>query len=129
MSQPKLKAVNPAGAPPAPYSQAIEASGVGRFLFISGQVGVGPDGQVRAGVGEQAAHAVANVNALLAEAGMTTGNIVKLTIYLTDGAHLPEFMAAAGGTLGEPPPATTLLVVKGLADPSLLVEIEAIAVA
>jgi 2-iminobutanoate/2-iminopropanoate deaminase len=126
-----LKAVNlPGREPPAVYSQAIEATGVGRMLFISGQVGVPADGPPPASVGEQTRIAVANLNAVLAEAGMSNRNVVKFTIYLTDRAHLPEFMGSAAEALsGAPLPASTLLIVSGLADPSLLIEIEAIAVA
>ena len=57
------------------------------------------------------------------------GNLAKVTIYLTDESLLPGFMEAAAGALPSPPPATTLLIVKALAGPSLLVEIEGVAVA
>lgn len=124
-----LTPINPGGkAPAAPYSHGMEAAGFKRMLFVSGQVGAGADGSVPAGVADQARNAGANLNAVLAEAGMTNANLAKVTIYLTDAAHLPEFMAGAVA-LPSPPPATTLLIVKALADPSLLVEIEAIAVA
>lgn len=119
---------NPALQPPTGYSHAVSATGIDTMLFISGQVGALADGSVPASAGEQAKVAVANVNAMLAEAGMDTSNIAKLTIYLTDEAYLGEFMMAAGGTLPVPPPAVTLVIVKALAAPNLLVEIEAIAV-
>ena len=113
---------------PMGYSHAVEASGMGSMLFVSGQVGVRADGSVPESVGEQAKLAVANVYAMLSTAGMEKANLAKVTIYLTDEAHLGEFMAAAGGTLPSPPPATTLLIVKALAAPHLFVEIEAVAV-
>ena len=119
---------NPALPAPMGYSHAVEATGTQKMLFVSGQVGVRADGSVPDSVGEQAKIAVANVNAMLAQAGMENTDIAKVTIYLTDEAHLGEFMAAAGGTLPSPPPATTLLIVKALAAPNLFVEIEAIAV-
>jgi 2-iminobutanoate/2-iminopropanoate deaminase len=119
---------NPNLQPPMGYSHAVEATGMQSMLFISGQVGVAADGSVPETVGEQATLAVANVNAMLAAAGMDNSNLAKVTIYLTDEAHLGPFMAAAGPTLPSPPPATTLLIVKGLAGPNLFVEIEAIAV-
>ena len=123
-------AINLPDRPPHPaYSQGMEVKSPGRMLFISGQVGAGADGVVPPGVGEQAKLAIANLNAVLAQGGMTSGDIAKMTIYLTDPAHLMEFYGAAGGTLPSPPPATTLLIVKALADPALLVEIEAIAAA
>ncbi len=125
-----ITAINLPDRPPHPaYSQGVEVKGDGRTLYISGQVGAAADGSVPAGVGEQARLAIANLNAVLAEAGMTNANLVKLTIYLTDEGHLQDFYGAAFGTLPSPPPATTLLIVKALGGPGLLVEIEGIAVA
>ena len=124
-----ITAINLPDRPAHPaYSQAMEAKGASRMVFVSGQVGSAADGSVPTSVGEQAKLAVANLNAVLAEAGLTNKALVKMTIYLTDAAHLPEFYGAAGGTLPSPPPAITLLIVKGLADPALFVEIEGIAV-
>ena len=125
-----LTAINFSDRPPHPaYSQGMDARGATRLLFISGQVGAGADGVVPASVGEQAKLAIANLNAVLAEAGLSNSNLVKLTIFLTDSGHLQEFYGAAFGALPSPPPATTLLIVKALADPALLIEIEGIAAA
>jgi 2-iminobutanoate/2-iminopropanoate deaminase len=123
------EAVNPAGWPPNPiYSQGMLVVAPRRTLYVSGQVGVGPDGQPAQGIVAQSQAAIANLGAVLAEAQMSTANIVKLTIYLTDEANIGGFMQAGAGTLPVPPPAVTLLIVKGLASPALLVEIEAVAV-
>ncbi len=120
--------VNPSAVPPSPfYSHGIEVQGAQRTLYVSGQVGVGPDGAARSGIADQTRQAVANLNAVLAEAGMSASDIVKLTIYLTDPSNVGPFSQAAAGALGSPPPATTLLIVKGLGGPELLVEMEAIA--
>ncbi|MGD9739043.1 MAG: RidA family protein [Bauldia sp.] len=125
-----LTMINPAGLPAAPfYSHSALATAPGRTLFISGQVGVDAKGNVGKDIGEQALFAIANLNAVLAEAGMDNRNLAKVTIFLTDATLIPAFMEAAAQTLPSPPPATTLLVVKALAAPVLLVEIEAIAVA
>lgn len=122
-------AVNPEGLPVNPaYSQGLLTRSGGRTLYVSGQVGIGPDGKPAEGIAAQAQTAVASLNAVLAAAGMGPQNLAKVTIYLTDAAHIAGFMAAAGGALPVPPPATTLLIVKALAMPELLVEIEAIAV-
>lgn len=125
-----LAMINPAGYPKSPfYSQGAEAKAPQRMLFVSGQVGVDAKGYTGKDIGEQAKIAVANMNAVLAEAGMDNRNLAKVTIYLTDESLVPGFMEAAAGTLPSPPPATTLLIVKALAAPTLLVEIEATAVA
>ena len=115
--------------PPDSYSLAVEATGVTRMLFLSGQVGVDIDGSVPEDVADQTRIAVAKVLTLLDQAGMTTANIAKVSIFLTDESYLPGFMAGAGGTLPTPLPATTLLIVKALASPAMKVEIEIIAVA
>ncbi len=121
--------INPPGFPVSPaYSHAVEVKAPGRTVYVSGQVGIGADGRLGNGVGEQAVAAVANLNAVLAAAGMTASDIVKTTIYLTDAANMEGFVAAAGPGLPQPPPATTLVIVKALAAPDMLVEIEAIAV-
>jgi enamine deaminase RidA (YjgF/YER057c/UK114 family) len=124
-----LTMIDPAGYPKSPsYSQGALVQSPQRMLFISGQVGVDAEGNVGKDIGAQAAIAVANLNAVLAAAGMDSTNLAKVTIYLTDESLVPEFMQAAGGALPSPPPATTLLIVKALAAPPLLVEIEAVAV-
>ncbi len=122
--------IHPAGYAKSPhYSQGAEVRSPNRTLYISGQVGVDAQGNIGQGIAEQAKIAVANMNAVLAEAGMDAGNLAKVTIYLTDESLIPGFMEAAEGALPSPPPATTLLVVKALAAPPLLVEIEAVAAA
>ncbi len=68
-----------------------------------------------------------NLRRVLAGGGMGTQDLVKLTIYLTEEANLPGFGPAGAALLSRPPAATTLLIVKGLADPRLLIEIEAVA--
>ncbi|RZJ25236.1 MAG: RidA family protein [Haliea sp.] len=124
-----LEMINPAAVPASPfYSQGVVATAPQRMLFISGQVGVDAKGMVGKDIADQARQAVANLNAVLREAGMAAGNLAKLSIYLTDESYLPAFMQAAGGALPSPPPATTVLVVKALASPALFVEIEAVAV-
>ncbi|HRP78247.1 MAG TPA: RidA family protein [Aquamicrobium sp.] len=121
---------NPEGVPaPGFYSHGVEIVSPQRLVFVAGQVGVRADGSVAEGIGEQARVAVANLNAVLAAAGMDGSNIVKSTIYLTDESLMDGFAAAAGPLLPSPPPATTLVYVKALASPALLVEIEAVAAA
>jgi enamine deaminase RidA (YjgF/YER057c/UK114 family) len=121
-------ALNPTAVPGSPfYSQGIDIRDPGGLVFVSGQVGMTATGEVPEGIEAQAAQAVANLNAVLDEAGLTSANLAKLTIYLTDPADVEPFMGAVGGTLPDPPPATTLLIVNGLASPELRVEIEAIA--
>jgi 2-iminobutanoate/2-iminopropanoate deaminase len=109
------------------YNQGVEVTSFQRMLFISGQVGVGPDGIPGKNIREQTELALNNLNKVLAGADMDINDIVKSTIYLTDENLIGAFMEAGAGFLPTPPPATTLVIVKALASPVLLVEIEAVA--
>ncbi|WP_029192395.1 RidA family protein [Paenibacillus harenae] len=109
------------------YNQGVEVTSFQRMLFISGQVGVGPDGIPGKDIREQTELALNNLNKVLAGADMDINDIVNSTIYLTDENLIGAFMEAGAGFLPTPPPATTLVIVKALASPVLLVEIEAVA--
>lgn len=117
----------PGRAAPQFYSHSIEVKSPGRMLFVSGQVATRDDGSVPDGIEDQTRQVIANMTALLAEAGMTTADVIKYTIFLTDERHQPGFVSAAAGLLTMPPPAVTLLIVKALADQKYLLEVEAIA--
>ena len=122
--------INPASIPPAPFlSPGVLITKPERMLFISGQVGVSADGTMAEGIADQTRVAIGNLQAVLAEAGMGTEDVIKYTIYLTDPANLEGFFEAGGGAVPQPGPAATLLIVGQLADPRLLVEIEAVAAA
>lgn len=118
---------DPAGAPPNPfYSQAVSVPGAQGLVFVSGQVGVAPDGRLGDGIAEQTELAIANLGAALGAAGLGLEHVVKLTMYLTDPAHYEPFLAAGAGLLPSHRPAATLLVT-ALPAPGMLVEIEAVA--
>lgn len=124
-----LKLINPPGVAASPaYHHGALASGVKDVLFISGQVGMKEDGSVAEGAGAQAEQAMKNLHAVLKAAEMDIASVAKFTIFVTDAAHVQEVVQAATPYWRSPSPAVTLLVVKGLASPALLVEIEAIAV-
>lgn len=127
---------NPSSIWPVPeafrtiYSHASETVAGARTLYISGQVGIAPDGALPAGFAEQAQIAMTNVEGLLAAADMSLANLVKLTFYLTraeDGPALVEIRQARWGSAT--PPAVTALTVSALVRPELLIEIDAIAAA
>lgn len=118
----------PGRTPPQFYSHGVEVKTPGRMLFVSGQVAIHDDGSVPESIEDQTSQVISNMTALLGEAGMTTADVVKYTIYLTDERHQPGFVSAAAGLLTLPPPAITLVIVKALADPKYLLEVEAIAV-
>jgi enamine deaminase RidA (YjgF/YER057c/UK114 family) len=112
-------------APASRYSHAALVEGARRRLVISGQVGVGPDGNVPAAGEGQIAQAYANLRAVLEAHGMGIADVVKSTVFLTDRALIPAYRAARDAVFADHAAASTLLVVAGLADPHWVVEIEA----
>lgn len=118
----------PAVRAPTGYTHAIQITGDYRRLIISGQVGIAQDGTVPSSGEGQIAQAFANLRAVLTANGMAIENIVKTTAFLTDRGLLAGYRQARGAVFGEHTPASTLLFVAGLADPSWMVEIEAEAV-
>jgi enamine deaminase RidA (YjgF/YER057c/UK114 family) len=110
------------------YSHAVEVKSGARLLFVSGQVGMAPDGSLADGFEAQLNQAIDNVEALLASAGMSKDNIVKANYFLTRAADLPALGAIRrqrwAKTEAE---AVTVLVVAALARPEWLIEMEVFA--
>jgi 2-iminobutanoate/2-iminopropanoate deaminase len=111
--------------PVADYVHQIEVGAGGRWLVLSGQIGMRPDGSLPQDPVEQVAVALENVRRNLAAAGMDVTNVVKLNTYLVGDVDAQGRAAAVGAFLGEHVPTQTLLYVARLAAPALRVEIEA----
>jgi len=120
--------VSTSAAPAAigPYSQAIFAQG--KFFFISGQIGMKPDGSMAEGIEEQTRQVITNLRAILFAGGLDPGDLVKTTIYLTDMAHFSTVNEIYAEMVGGEPPARATVQVVGLPK-GALVEIEAVAMA
>jgi enamine deaminase RidA (YjgF/YER057c/UK114 family) len=102
----------------------------GRRVVLRGQTGVGLD-EVMRGAGDaaaQAEQAMDNVVQLLGEAGANLSDVVKATVYVTDRAFLDPVNAVVLRRLGGVGPAFTAVIVKGLAAPELLMEVDIAAV-
>jgi enamine deaminase RidA (YjgF/YER057c/UK114 family) len=120
--------IPPSIRPPfARYAHAVEAPAGARLLAISGQLGVDPDDRAPAGAEAQADLCFANIAAILAEAGMGPGDVMRLNAYVTGREHLPGYMAARDRFIADPAPASTLMIVAGFARPEFVVEVEALA--
>jgi enamine deaminase RidA (YjgF/YER057c/UK114 family) len=113
-------------APGGAYALAYEVARPERTVYVSGQVPEAPDGTVPATFAEQARVAWANVGRALAAAGMTYGDLVKVTIYLGDRRYRADNARVRREVLGDHLPALTV-VIAGIYDPVWLLEIEAIA--
>ena len=116
-------------AKPTGYSYANKKSGTP--VFISGQVALDAEGKL---VGENDAAAQTeqifkNLQAVVEGCGGTLDDVVKITIFVTDPSYRPAVAAARLKWFKEGQwPASTYLVVSALAVPTMLVEIEAVAV-
>ena len=109
------------------YSHGAEIPEGARVVFVSGQVGMDSRGKLQPTFEKQALQAWKNIGQVLKAAGMGYKDIVKITSFITDGRYLMANRAARDQFITEPYPAATLLIVQGLADPAMLVEIEVVA--
>ena len=117
-------------APPfSAYSHGVEVPPGARWLHVSGQVGVAPDGALAEDSVGQMEQTWANVLAVLKDAGMGPHDLVKVTGYVTQAEDVSLFRQVRDSLLEGAQPASTLVVVSGLAQPDWLVEIEAVAAA
>ncbi len=72
---------------PNPFSLGIKANG---FLFVSGQVGKDANGQYKEGLPAQTVQTLDNLQTVIEAGGARLDQVVKVTIYMTDIARLPE---------------------------------------
>jgi enamine deaminase RidA (YjgF/YER057c/UK114 family) len=127
-----VRALQPPGWPRARgYAHGIEAHG--RLVFTAGQIGWGPDGGFASSdLAGQVRQTLANVVAVLAEAGAGPEHVVRLTWYVVDReeylASQKEIGAAYREVMGRHFPAMAVVVVAGLVEADARVEIEATAV-
>jgi 2-iminobutanoate/2-iminopropanoate deaminase len=110
------------------YVHAIEVRGAGRLLFVSGTMGLDPAGRPGDSIEEQLVLVWDNLHAILASAGMTVDNIVRLTSYLRDESYAEANAAARVAALGGRLVPTTAVIAETMSS-DWLVEIEVIAAA
>ncbi len=114
------------------FSQAVVVEGSARTIYVGGQNAVDAQGTI-VGIGDIAAQTeqiFANLESVLAAAGATLHDIIKVTIFIVQGNDLGPGFAVyqqKWGTVARPP-AVSAAFVAGLAHPDFLVEIEAVAV-
>ena len=122
-----MKVINTSKAPKAigPYSQAIEANGL---VITSGQLPIDPaTGEFAAGgIKEQTRQSLTNAKAILEEAGIGLGNVMKTTVFLSDMNDFAAMNEVYAEFFNEPFPARSAIAVKTLPK-NALVEVECIA--
>jgi len=116
-------------APLGLYSHAVDVPAGRRLVFVSGQVGVAPDGSLPEGHAAQADQVYANIVAVLAARGVAPSAIIKLTTFIVGDDPDGAIREARRKYLGDHRSASTAVYVSRLVDPRWTVEIEAIALA
>jgi 2-iminobutanoate/2-iminopropanoate deaminase len=116
-------------APIGPFCHTSEVPEGSRLLYISGQVGMLPDGTVPETIEAQAEATWQNIEACLADAGMSVADLVKITTFVVRAQDLPAAGKARALHLGDARPTSSTIIVSALVVPSLLIEIEAVAAA
>ncbi len=129
-----FKFINPASlGRPKGFSHGVLADASGKLLFVAGQIGWDEHQQiVSANFVEQFDRALANVVAVVKEAGGSANEIARLVIYVTDKTEYTTNLKAVGESyrarMGRHFPVMALVEVKSLLEDDAKVEIEAVAV-
>ena len=114
-------------APVGAYSHSAVVPAGAELIFLSGQIGVHPDGSLPSSISAQADQVFANISSLLASHGLDASALVKLTMFVVAGQDIQAVRAARAKFLGAHRPASTAVFVSQLADPAWHVEVEAFA--
>ncbi len=128
----KIEHINPDGLMKNPaFSQVVTTQGNGKTIYIGGQDAVNSRGVIigKGDIAKQTEQVMQNLQTALAASGATFQNLVKLTIYMVQGQNLYNGFKVSQIFLGNlaNPPAISVVIVTGLANPDFLVEIEATA--
>jgi enamine deaminase RidA (YjgF/YER057c/UK114 family) len=127
----KIARINPDGMskPLASYSHVVTAEGAQKLVFCAGQVAADPDGKVLPpdDFDAQAGMVMQNLTRALQAGGATLSDVTKITIYICNPHDVPKARGILQKYFGAHPPGSTLCILRGLANPNFLLEIEAIA--
>ncbi len=116
-------------APPfARYAHGVEIPPTHRIVRTSGQLGVAKNGKIPEESYDQAQLCFANITQILASGGMGAGDVIHVSAYVTDRAHMAGYMRARDQFLQDRAdddlPSSTLIIVSGFTRPEFKVEIE-----
>jgi 2-iminobutanoate/2-iminopropanoate deaminase len=112
------------------FSPAVITSGVGKVVYVAGHTGqTADDGHSLAGDFEaQCRQTFRNIEKTLAEAGASLADLVTMTVFLIDSRYTTRMTELRAEIFGKDFPASAAITVSGFADPSILIEVQGIAV-
>lgn len=127
----KLTRINPdtISKPFTNYSHVVTAEGAQKLVFCAGQVAADVNGNVLPpdDFDAQAKMVMQNLTNALAAGGAKLSDVTKVTIYICNPHDVPKARGILRDYFGQHPPGSTLCILRGLANPDFLLEIEAIA--
>jgi 2-iminobutanoate/2-iminopropanoate deaminase len=111
------------------YAHVVTVEGAKKLVFCAGQVAADVDGTVLPpdDFYAQAKLVMKNLKNALAAGGAKLSDVTKVTIYICNPHDVPKARGILSDYFGETPPASTLCILRGLANPNFLLEIEAVA--
>ena len=111
------------------YAHVVTAEGAKTLVFCAGQVAADVDGKVLPpdDFGAQTKMVMKNLKNALAAGGAKLSDVTKVTIYICNPHDVPKARGILFDYFGKHPPGSTLCILRGLANPNFLLEIEAIA--
>ena len=127
----KITRTNPSGIskPFSNYAHVVTAEGAQKLVFCAGQVAADADGKVLPpdDFAAQTRMVMQNLTNALAAGGAKLSDVTKITIYVCNPHDVPKARGILFDYFGDHPPASTLCILRGLANPNFLLEIEAVA--
>ena len=124
-----LKKHNPStvSAPLSAYSHGVEVPANARWMCLSGQIAIAPDGSVPDGIDAQARLVFENIKNILASGDMSLQDLVRLNVYIVHPENMAGFRTVRDEYVSDIKCGSTMIVIAGLANPEFLIEIEAMA--
>ena len=127
----KITRINPKtiSKPFTNYAHVVTVEGARKLVFCAGQVAADVDGKVLPpdDFGAQTKMVMKNLKSALAAGGAKLSDVTKITIYICNPHDVPKARGILFDHFGKHPPGSTLCILRGLANPNFLLEIEAIA--
>jgi 2-iminobutanoate/2-iminopropanoate deaminase len=127
----KIKRINPKtiSKPFTNYAHVVTVEGAKKLVFCAGQVAADVDGKVLPpdDFAAQTKMVMKNLKNALAAGGAKLSDVTKVTIYICNPHDVSKARAILQDYFGKHPPGSTLCILRGLANPNFLLEIEAIA--